>query len=146
MNPVAKYLAVTAAILGVMLGCAAAGWTIRGWRSDAEMKEYQYAQEEVEQARFEDAMAIQARNEELTDESSQRLDQQQITQQKEIVYVDKQVIKYRDRWRDRDCKLTDDWLQLYNASLFGNDTALPEASAAGSAPSGAGMLLPAGRN
>lgn len=146
MNPVAKYLAVTAAILAVMLGCAYAGWQQRGFRCEAQLAAYKSEQAEAEQAAFEAGVAAEARNQAATDKSSERIDQRQAAQQKEIVYVDKQVIKYRDRWRDRDCKLTDDWLQLYNASLFGIEPALPEASAAGSASAGAGMLLPAGRN
>jgi hypothetical protein len=146
MSPVTKYLAVTAAILGTMLICAMVGWEVRGWRCEAVMAAYQGEREEAEQAQFEAGMAAEARNKSITDQSTKRLDQQQAAQQKEIVYVDKQVIQYRDRWRDRDCKLTDDWLQLYNASLFGTDPELPEAGATGSASAGATMLLPAGRN
>ena len=146
MNPVFRYLAVTASIMVIMLGCAAVGWTLRGWRCDSAMSEYKGEQEEALQAQFEAGMATEARNEATTDQSSQRLDTQQAEQQKETVYVEKKVVQYRDRWRDRSCKLSDDWLQLYNESLFGPDQAVPEASTTGSAPAGANMLLPAGRN
>lgn len=146
MNPVAKYLAVAAAIFAVLLGCAAAGWTARGWRCESAMAAYQGEQEEAAQAQFEEGIAVEARNEATTDQSTQRLDEQQEAHQKETVYVEKKVIQYRDRWRDRSCKLSDDWLQLYNESLFGADQAVPEASATGSASAGATVLLPAGRN
>jgi hypothetical protein len=146
MNPVAKYLAVAAAIFAVLLGCAAAGWTVRGWRCETAMAAYQGEQEEAAQAQFEAGMATEARNEATTEQSTQRLDEQQEAHQKETVYVEKKVIQYRDRWRDRSCKLSDDWLQLYNESLFGTDQAVPEAGPAGSATSVAPVLLPAGRN
>lgn len=146
MNPVAKYLAVAAAIFAVMLGCATAGWTVRGWRCESAMAAYQGEQEEAAQAQFEAGIAVEARNETTTDQSTQRLNEQQEAHQKETVYVEKKVIQYRDRWRDRSCKLSDDWLQLYNESLFGNDQAVPEAGSAGSASAGPTVLLPAGRN
>lgn len=147
MNPaLAKFIGSTPIVILIIAACAYAGWTARGWRCAAEMSAYQGEQEELEQARFEDAEAERARLEEATEQSSRRLDQQQIEQQKEIVYVEKKVVQYRDRWRDRDCKLNDDWLQLYNASLFGDGPSMPEASKAGSATTGANVLLPAGRN
>jgi hypothetical protein len=146
MNPVAKYLAAAAAIFAVLLGCAIAGWTARGWRCESAMAAYQREQEEAAQAQFEAGIAVEARNEATTDQSTQRLDAQQAEQQKETVYVEKKVIQYRDRWRDRSCKLSDDWLQLYNESLFGTDQAVPEAGPAGSASASAPVLLPAGRN
>lgn len=146
MNPVFRYLAVCASIMVIMLGCAAAGWTARGWRCESAMAAYQGEQEEAEQAQFEAGIAVEARNNATTDQSTQRLNEQQEAHQKETVYVEKKVIQYRDRWRDRSCKLSDDWLQLYNESLFGTDQAVPEGSPAGSATSGAPVLLPAGRN
>lgn len=146
MNPVFKYLAVCASIMVIMLGCATVGWTLRGWRCDAEMSNYKTDQSEKAGDQREASQAIEIKQEETTGQSTHRLDTQQAEQQKETVYVEKQVIQYRDRWRDRSCKLSDDWLQLYNESLFGSDQSLPEASAAGSAPDGTDMLLPAGRN
>lgn len=146
MNPVAKYLAFTAAVVAIMLGCAYAGWQQRGFRCEAEIAAYKLEQAEREQAQFEAGMAVEAKNNAATDQSTQRLDVQQAKQQKEIVYVDKQVIQYRDRWRDRACRLPDDWLHAYNRSLFGDDPAMPEAGKTGSAPDSTTMLLPTGRN
>lgn len=146
MNPAAKYLGFAAGVILILLASAFSGWTVRGWRCDTAMAEYQQARAtEAEQQRNASQQA-DAKQLATTAQSSERLDQQQVVQQKETVYVEKQVIQYRDRWRDRSCKLTDDWLQLYNESLFGSDPAVPEASAAGSAPVGTGVLLPAGRD
>lgn len=146
MNPLAKYAGFTLAVLLVLLASAFSGWTVRGWRCDTAMAEYQQAREvEAEQQRNA-SQQIEAKQLATTEQSTQRLDQQQAAQQKETVYVEKKVVQYRDRWRNRDCRLTDDWLQLYNESLFGSDPAVPEAGAAGSAPAGAGVLLPAGRD
>lgn len=147
MSPaLAKFIASTVSVVLILAACAYGGWTMRGWRCAAEIAYYRSEQAEREQAQFEAGMAVEAKNNAATDQSTKRLDLQQAQQQKEIVYVDKQVIQYRDRWRDRACKRPDDWLQLYNASLFGDDPALPEASKAGPAPDSTTMLLPAGRN
>lgn len=146
MNPAAKYLGFAAGVILILMASAFGGWTVRGWRCDTAMAEYQQARAaEAEQQRNASQQA-DAKQLATTAQSSERLDQQQAVQQKETVYVEKQVIQYRDRWRDRSCKLTDDWLRLYNKSLFGSDPAVPEASPAGSAPTGAGLLLPAGRD
>lgn len=134
-------------VASVMLAATAyAGWTARGWQCAADMADFKQGISDKAEKQRDGTRLIEDKQEAVTDQSSNRLDQQQATQQKEIVYVDKQVIQYRDRWRDRSCKLTDDWLQLYNASLFGDDPAMPEASAAGSATAGPAMLLPAGRD
>jgi hypothetical protein len=146
MNPVFKYLAVCASIMVIMLGCATVGWTLRGWRCDTEMANYKADQSEKAGDQREASQAIEIKQEATTGQSTQRLDTQQAEQQKETVYVEKQVIQYRDRWRDRSCRLSDDWLQLYNESLFGSDQAMPEAVETRSAPAGADMLLPSGRN
>lgn len=146
MNPAAKYLGFAAGVILILLASAFSGWTARGWRCDTAMAEYQQARAAEAEQQRNNSQQVDAKNLATTAQSSARLDQQQTDQQKVIVYVDKQVIKYRDRWRDRDCKLTDDWLQLYNESLFGSGPAMPEAGSAGSAPAGAGLLLPSGRN
>lgn len=146
MNPVAKYLGFTVAVIAILLGCIAAGWTMRGWRCATALSDYKGSLAQQAQEQREASQAVEAKQETVTDQSTKRLDAQQVAQQKEIVYVDKQVIQYRDRWRDRDCERPDDWVQLYNASLFGDDPAMPEAGPAGSATDGASVLLPAGRN
>lgn len=146
MNPVVKYLGFAAGVILILLASAISGWTVRGWRCDSAMADYKQEQAGNAEKQREKSNAIEAKQEVVTQQSTSRLDEQQAAKQKEIVYVNKEVIKYRDRWRDRTCQRPDDWVQLYNASLFGTDPAMPEASKAGSTPDSATMLLPAGRN
>lgn len=141
-----KILLVAGAMMVTLFACAYLGWTFRGMKCSADLADYEKSIAQQAQDQRQATQAIEAKQEATTAQSSQRIDTQQAEQQKEIVYVDKQVIKYRDRWRDRECKHLDDWVQLYNASLFGTDPAMPEASEARPAPVGSSLLLPAGRN
>lgn len=146
MNPVVKYLGFAAGVILILLASAFSGWTARGWRCDSAMADYKQEQAGKAEKQREESSAVEAKQEVVTEQSTSRLDEQQAAQQKEVIYVNKEVIKYRDRWRDRTCQRPDDWVQLYNASLFGTDPAMPEASKAGSAPDGSTMLLPASRD
>lgn len=146
MNPAAKYLGFAAGVILILLASAFGGWTVRGWRCETAMADYKQARSAEAEQQRNVSQQIEDKQIAVTEQSTARLDDQQAAQQKETVYVEKQVIQYRDRWRDRDCKLTDDWLQLYNESLFGSDPTVPEAGPAGSASAGTGLLLPAGRN
>jgi hypothetical protein len=146
MNPALKYLAVSASIMVVMFGCATVGWTLRGWRCETAMAAYKAEQSGKAEDQRKESRLIEIKQEAAADKSTQRLDEQQEAHQKETVYVEKKVIQYRDRWRDRDCQRPDDWVQLYNESLFGTDPAMPQAGQAGSAPIGTAMLLPTGRD
>lgn len=141
-----KILLLLGAVLATLFASAYIGWTFRGLKCRADLASFESSLAQQAQEQRQTSKAVEVKQDTVTEQSTQRLDQQQASQQKEIVYVDKQVIKYRDRWRDRECEHLDDWVQLYNASLFGNDPAMPETSEAGSAPDGATMLLPAGRN
>lgn len=141
-----KILLVLVAVLATLFASAYIGWTFRGLKCSADLASFESSLAQQAQTQREASKAVEVKQEATTAQSSQRIDTQQAEQQKEIVYVDKQVIKYRDRWRDRECKHLDDWVQLYNASLFGSDPAMPEASEAGSAPASTNLLLPAGRN
>lgn len=134
-----RYLLAVVCVLFIMAACAYGGWTARGWRCASQMAA---AQEEIgakAKKQREATKLIEAKQEDATGQSSQRLDQQQVTQQKEVVYVEKQVVQYRDRWRDRTCQRPADWVQLYNASLFGSAGAVSGTSQAGSAPAGTGL-------
>lgn len=111
-----------AAVAAMMFG---AGWYVRGLVAFAEMADYQTALIKKGQDQRELKAKVEASQAKITDESSDRLDQQAEQTQKEIQYVDREVIKFRDRWRDSACRLPDEWLQLYNASL-GTGNAVPE--------------------
>lgn len=141
-----RILLVAGAILTTLLGSAFIGWQLRGLKCSADLASFQSSLAQQAQDQRQASTAIETKQEATTKQSTERLDQQQSEQQKEIVYVEKQVIQYRERWRDRDCERPADWVQLYNESLFGSDPAMPEASPAGSAPDGSTVLLPAGRD
>lgn len=103
-----------AAVAAMLFG---AGWYVRGLVAFADMEDYQTALIKKGQDQRELKAKVEASQASITDESSDRLDQQAEQTQKEIQYVDREVIKFRDRWRDSACRLPDEWLQLYNASL-----------------------------
>ena len=110
-----------AAVAAMLFG---AGWYVRGLVAFAEMADYQTALIKKGQDQRELKAKVEASQAKITDESSDRLDQQAEQTQKEIQYVDREVIKFRDRWRDSACRLPDEWMQLYNASL-GTGNAVP---------------------
>lgn len=111
-----------AAVAAMLFG---AGWYVRGLVAFADMADYQTALIKKGQDQRELKAKVEASQAKITDESSDRLDQQAEQTQKEIQYVDREVIKFRDRWRDSACRLPDEWMQLYNASL-GTGNAVPE--------------------
>ena len=115
-----------AAVAAMLFG---AGWYVRGLVAFAEMADYQTALIKKGQDQRELKAKVEASQAKITDESSDRLDQQAEQTQKEIQYVDREVIKFRDRWRDSACRLPDEWLQFYEASL-GISSAMPSASEA----------------
>lgn len=115
-----------AAVAAILFG---AGWYVRGLVAFAEMADYQTALIKKGQDQRELKAKVEASQASITDQSSERLDQQAEQTQKEIQYVDREVIKFRDRWRDSACRLPDEWLQLYNASL-GTGNAVPGATEA----------------
>ena len=103
-----------AAVAAMLFG---AGWYVRGLVAFADMADYQTALIKKGQDQRELKAKVEASQAKITDESSDRLDQQAEQTQKEIQYVDREVIKFRDRWRDSACRLPDEWLSIYNASL-----------------------------
>ena len=103
-----------AAVAAMLFG---AGWYVRGLVAFAEMADYQAGLAKVAADQRELKAKVEASQASITDQSSDRLDQKAEQTQKEIQYVDREVIKFRDRWRDSACRLPDEWLQLYNASL-----------------------------
>ena len=109
----------------------AAGWSWRGSKADAELADFQLnlAKQAEDQRAL--AVKVEASQAKITEQSSERLDQQAEQQQKDVIYVDRKVIEYRDRWRDSACRLPAEWLQLYNQAI-GADP-VPAPAAAGSA-------------
>jgi hypothetical protein len=113
-----------AAVAAMLFG---AGWYVRGLVAFADIADYQASLFKKGQDQRELKAKVEASQAKITDESSDRLDQQAEQTQKEIQYVDREVVKFRDRWRDSACRLPDEWLQLYNASL-GTGDAVPGAA------------------
>lgn len=99
-----------------------AGWYVRGLVAFAEMAEYKTGLADAAEDQRELKAKVEASQAEITDESSDRLDKQAEQVQTEVQYVDREVIKFRDRWRDSACRLPDEWVQLYEASLGIGDT------------------------
>ncbi|MCY1482348.1 hypothetical protein D9M68_159020 [compost metagenome] len=114
--PPASSLQVGAAALAVALFFGA-GWQSRAVIAERDSLIQQAALDEANKVQYALLTELQASRLTMTEQSSARLDQQAATQQKEIQYVEKEVVRFRDRWRERACALPADWLQLYNASL-----------------------------
>lgn len=95
----------------------AAGWAWRADIADADMAQFKdgIAQQAADQRELK--AKVEASQTGITQQSSERLDQQAEQQQETIQYVDREVVVFRDRWRSSACTLPADWLRLYNASL-----------------------------
>lgn len=104
----------------------AAGWSWRGSRADAELADFKLnlAKQAEDQRAL--TVKVEASQAKITEQSSERLDQQAEQQQKDVVYVDRKVIEYRDRWRDSACRLPAEWVSIYRSSLGLGDS-MPEA-------------------
>lgn len=122
-----KIAGLSVIFLAVAAGLIWIGWGARGVIADRDMAQFKLDLEAKASKQRNDKFVIESRQDAVTAQSTQRLDEQQAAQQKEIVYVEKKVVEYRDRWRDRECKHPDDWVQLYNDSLFRDGAAVPEA-------------------
>ena len=122
-----KMAGLSVIFLALGAGLIWIGWEARGAIADRDMAQFKLDLEAAAVKQRTDKFVIESQQEAITAQSTQRLDEQQAAQQKEIVYVEKKVVEYRDRWRDRECKHPADWVQLYNDSLFRDGAAVPEA-------------------
>lgn len=106
-------IAVAAAIAAMFYG----GWAWRADIADADMAQFKegIAKQAADQRELK--AKAEASQGKITDQSSARLDQQAEQQQETIQYVDREVVVFRDRWRNSACTLPADWLRLYNHSL-----------------------------
>lgn len=122
-----KMAGLSVIFLALAAGLIWIGWEVRGAVADRDMAQFKLDLEAAAVKQRTDKFVIESKQDAVTAQSTQRLDEQQAAQQKEIVYVEKKVVEYRDRWRDRECKHPADWVRLYNDSLFRDGTAVPEA-------------------
>ena len=122
-----KMAALSVVFLALTIFLIWIGWEARAVVADRDMSTYKLELEAKAAKQRNDKFVIESQQDAVTAQSTQRLDEQQAQQQKVTVYVDRKVVEYRDRWRDRECKLPDDWVRLYNDSLFGDGAAVPKA-------------------
>jgi len=131
MSPWVRVLAVL-----VVLGAAAStGWVSRGWkdgRDYASERETERQQGIAAQAKITAKVSqIDTAAKKNTTQSTQRLDAAEPARAKEIQYVTRDVIKYRDRSVAGKCTLPVEWVRIYNASGAGyaaGSPAVPEAA------------------
>lgn len=105
---------VIAAVLAVVLAFAS-GWWVRGLVATNDMSEFK----DDLRAKQEDQRALKAKVEAAdainTRESTARIDEAQAEQQKEIQYVNREVIRYvAASPAGGRCALPADWVRLYN--------------------------------
>lgn len=112
--PSSLKIGATALAVAIFFG---AGWQARSVVAERDQLAQQGRLDEANKVQYQLLAELQTWRQQTTQQSSARLDQQAATQQKETVYVEKEVVRFRDRWRDRACALPAEWLQLYNASL-----------------------------
>lgn len=103
--------ALAALIVGLIFG---AGWKSRGVLADNEMYEYQNTLRQGQDEQQAQVDAVAKADTQNTGASTARVDTQEQTRQAEVKYVDREVIKYRDRPVAGHCVLPAEWLQLYN--------------------------------
>lgn len=101
---------------GLAIGFAG-GWYLRGLYAAADMSAFKEGLASSAQDQRDLKAKVEAAQTITTTNSAQRLDQQAAAREQEIVYVDREVIHYRDRWRDSACRLPAEWLQFYNRAL-----------------------------
>lgn len=102
-----------ALVVGASAGTA---WHLRGVKAERDLLAYQQGLEDdarLERERVDLKRQADAKN--LSD-SSQRVDAAEQAQRVEVQYVDREVIKYRDRPVAGKCVLPADWVRLYNQS------------------------------
>ena len=124
------------ALAGALAAVFGAGWYVRGLQADKDMNDYQAglrAQQADQQLLKAKVEAADATN---TTASTARIDAQQVEQQKEVQYVDREIIRYvRDPAHGK-CQLPADWVRLYNESS-GLPSGVPQAGPTGPAVAGA---------
>lgn len=128
-----KLAALAAAFLAALMG----GWYVRGLVADNDMAEFKEELRAKQDDQRDLTMKVETADTRNTQESTARIDAAQVEQQKEIQYVDREVIRYvRDPGNGR-CALPARWVQLYNEAA-GLPGGVPETSAAGPQADGTG--------
>lgn len=111
-----KAAVIGGALLLLVVGSAGAAWHLRGVKAERDMLQFQQNLED--DARLEREKLAQKQQEEAKNlaDSSARVDENEKAQQVEVQYVDREVVKYRDRPVAGKCVLPAEWVRLYNQS------------------------------
>ena len=117
---------------GVLMIGLATGWHVRGLQADADLADFKDGLAASARDQRDLKSKVEAAQTATAAQSTERLDNQAAEREKEVVYVDREVIQYRDRWRDSACRLPADWLRLYNRAL-GVGSAEPDGTVPGPA-------------
>lgn len=113
------------------------GWYVADMAGDNALLAFKESLRQQQDDQRDLTMRVEAADTDNTSASTARIDAQEAERIVEVRYVDREIIKYRDRPADRRFIVTAEFLRLYNESA-GVSYRLPEASAAGPTPDGAG--------
>lgn len=126
------YLLAAAALTGAMLG-----WYVADMAGDNALLEFKESLRQQQDDQRYLTMRVEAADTDNTSASTARIDAQEAERIVEVRYVDREIIKYRDRPADRRFVITAEFLRVYNESA-GLSNRVPEARAAGPTVDGAG--------
>lgn len=116
-------------LLAVAVASFGAGLWVADTVADVEMHEFKADLRQQQDDQRELTAKVEAADRTNTAESTARVDQQEAQRTVEIRYVDREVVKYRDRPADRGFTFTAEFLRIYNESA-GLPGGVPEADAA----------------
>jgi hypothetical protein len=132
------YPRLIAALIALAIAAGSA-WYVRGMIADKAMSDFKdglRAQQDDQRALKAKVEAADTQN---TAASTARIDTAVAEQQKEIQYVDREVIRYVRNPDAGRCVLPTDWVRLYNQT-GGLPGGVPETSPAGPATDGTGRV------
>lgn len=125
------YMLAAAALAGLLTGLYVADLA-----GDNAMLEFKESLRQQQDDQRDLTMRVEAADAANTTASTTRIDAQEVQRIVEVRYVDREIIKYRDRPADRRFVVTAEFLRIYNQAA-GVPDRVPEASTARSAVDGA---------
>lgn len=125
------YALAAAAVIGAL-----AGWYVADMAGDNALLEFKESLRQQQDDQRDLTMRVESADTSNTTQSTARIDAQEAQRIVEVRYVDREIIKYRDRPADRRFVVTAEFLRIYNEAA-GLSSGVSEASAARPAPNGA---------
>jgi hypothetical protein len=120
--------------LAALLLGAVGAWYIRGGIADGDIADIERRHNKAQSELQAQVEAVEAAGRKNRAESTARLDEVEKAATVDVQYVDREVIRYVTKYRDRMCPVDPerdfDWVCLYNRSL-GLPCPVPEAGATG---------------